>query len=815
MRGILSLVLLVVLSACQSGGRDSVNSLPSSNDALSAELRRSDYGIVHVKADDFASLGYGYAYAFAEDNLCLIADSYVTVNGERSKYFGPDNSWTFTGNSTTNNNLNSDFFFKLIIAEQRIEKLLDLPPPQGPLPQVRELVRGYVAGYNRYLQDTGVDNLPDPTCRGEPWVREIREIDVYRRFYQLAMLASSGVAINGIGSAQPPTAGLIPSVLPSAEDIAAQLGARWEGIQIGSNAIALGSEATDTGGGMILGNPHFPWDGTERFHQAHLTIPGKLDVTGVSLFGVPLILIGYNKDLAWSHTVSSAWRFTPYQLTLVPGAPTTYLVDGVPEAMTPWDLEVESLQSDGSVTNVSRTLYTTRWGPVFNEILGLPLFPWLPVQAYALADANAANFRYVNHFLETNQASSSRELLEILKRNQGIPWVNTLASDRHGEALYADISVTPNVPDDMALSCAGVLGLVTHPLLGLPVLDGSRSSCAWRNDEDAIQAGTLGPSNMPYLLRNDYVTNSNDSHWLSSPQQPLEGFARIIGDEQRARRMRTRSGLVMLEEHLYGDNGHTFSRQQMQDLLYNDRQHAAHLWIDDLIPFCRLLPIMVGLGGPVTTGEACDVLEAWDRSDRLDSAGAVLFRRFAENLYIANIPSGTSASQLEFLDVWTQPFDVNDPVHTPSGLNVLNPHVELALASAISDLNGAGMPLDATLRQAQTERRGEEKIPIHGGPGAMGVFNAITNPWVDGEGYIDVVHGSSFIQVVSFDGDDCPDARTILTYSQSSDPSSPHFADQTRLYSESGWVEAQFCESEIRGRVTHSKTLSEGTASLN
>ena len=36
---------------------------------------------------------------------------------------------------------------------------------------------------------------------------------------------------------------------------------------------------------------------------------------------------------------------------------------------------------------------------------------------------------------------------------------------------------------------------------------------------------------MPHLLRSDYVTNSNDSYWLSNPTQPLEGFARIIGDE--------------------------------------------------------------------------------------------------------------------------------------------------------------------------------------------------------------------------------------------------------------------------------------------
>ena len=39
--------------------------------------------------------------------------------------------------------------------------------PNGPRPEVRELVRGYAAGYNRYLRETGVGNLPDPACRGK------------------------------------------------------------------------------------------------------------------------------------------------------------------------------------------------------------------------------------------------------------------------------------------------------------------------------------------------------------------------------------------------------------------------------------------------------------------------------------------------------------------------------------------------------------------------------------------------------------------------------------------------------------------------
>ena len=156
----------------------------------------------------------------AKDNICVLADTYVTVNGERSRWFGPDASYIVQGgNGATNNNLNSDFFYQRIKDNGTIEDLLALEPPRGPRPEIKEAVRGYVAGYNRYLRDTGVDNIPDPRCRGKPWVRPITEMDAYRRFYQLGLIASQGVAIDGIGGAQPPTgAGPTP---PTAADAGA------------------------------------------------------------------------------------------------------------------------------------------------------------------------------------------------------------------------------------------------------------------------------------------------------------------------------------------------------------------------------------------------------------------------------------------------------------------------------------------------------------------------------------------------------------------------------------------------------------------
>ena len=73
---------------------------------VSAEIRRTTFGVPHIRAADERGLGYGIGYAYAQDNLCLLANEVVTVNGERSKYFGPQ-ALTLE----QQDNLASDVFF--------------------------------------------------------------------------------------------------------------------------------------------------------------------------------------------------------------------------------------------------------------------------------------------------------------------------------------------------------------------------------------------------------------------------------------------------------------------------------------------------------------------------------------------------------------------------------------------------------------------------------------------------------------------------------------------------------------------------------
>lgn len=776
--------------------------------SLRAVIRRTRYGVPHIKARDIESLAAGYAYAYAEDNVCTIANEYVTVAGKRSKYFGPDGEWTFSGNGSTYSNLDADFYFRWVEEQGTVRELMKRPPPLGPKQGVRRGVKGYVSGYNAYLKDTGVDNIPDERCRGADWVRKIRQKDVYRRFYQLGILASSGAVIDGIVGAEP----VSPAAAGEADERRDRRLRSGEGLDrlqpdIGSNAYGFGREATDNGRGLVLGNPHFPWDGAERLYQAHLKVPGKINVHGASLHGVPLILIGHTRGLAWSHTVATAWRFTPFRLQLVPGDPHSYVVDGEVKEMEATEVSVPVGTGPGAERR-SRTIYSTEYGPMIDNLVGIPL-PWTEGSGFALADVNATNFRYLNHFFDNNKAQTVREYDRIQRRYQGIPWVNSIAADRRGESYYTMQGAIPHVPDELAARC-NVLAPV-YETLGLPVLDGSRSSCNWRRQGSGVAPGTFPPGDVPTIFRDDYVHNGNDSHWLTNPEAAITGVDRIIGIENAERTFRTRIGLIQVEERLAGEDGlagDRFDRELLQEVALGNRQYLGELWRDPLIGLCEAAPggTLIGSSGPVDVSGACAALRAWDLRDNLDSAGAILFRRFATNLLgnFTSLPTGLQGSTTPGAEtLFTTQYDNSDPVHTPRGLNVANPLVGRALADAVGDLDAAGIPLGAPLQGYQYETRGGQQIPIHGGPGGLGVFNAISASWRPDEGgYTDVGHGGSFIMAAQFSGGRCPvDVATFVTYGQTEDQDSRHASDYTRAFSRKDWNEVPFCAREVRGET--------------
>ncbi|MEV5491898.1 penicillin acylase family protein [Streptomyces bobili] len=747
---------------------------------LSAVVRYTEYGIPHILARDYADLGFGTGWAQAADQVCTVADGFVTVRGERSRFFGPDAATDFSLSSAARN-LSSDLYFRGVRDTGTVERLLARPAPAGPSRTAKELMRGYAAGYNAWLRQ---NRITDPTCKGAAWVRPITTLDVAARGYALAVLGGQGRAVDGITAAQPPTtgtstpSGATPDPARTARTAAGLFAA--DSADMGSNAVAFGGSTTANGRGLLLGNPHYPWQGGRRFWQSQQTIPGRLNVSGASLLGTPTVSIGHNAHVAWSHTVATGVTLNLHQLTLDPADPTAYLVDGRPERMTKRSVTV-AVQGG---TPVTRTQWWTRYGPVVTGLgSSLPL-PWTTTTAYALNDPNSTNLRASDTALGFGTARSTADVLGSLRRTQGLPWVNTIAADSAGHTLFTQSQVLPRITDELAQRCSTPLGRATYPASGVAVLDGSRGDCALGRDGDAVEPGIFGPAALPTLRDAPYAENSNDSAWLANADRPLTGYQRVFGTIGTARSLRTRGALEDVAA-LAGRGGLTVRDLQQQQ--YANRVPAADLAASDAAKACAALPGSTATGSDgqtVDVSGACGVLAAWDHKAGTGSRGALLFDRFWRRLPAAR--------------QWKVPFSAADPVGTPHTLDTDAPAFATALADAVAELRAADIPLDSPLGKHQFVVRGGKRIPVPGGTESLGVWNKVEAVWNPaGGGYTEVTTGSSYMQAVGWDGGRCPVARTLLTYSQSSNPVSRHHDDQTRLFSGEKWVTSRFCEKDI------------------
>ncbi|MEK6350589.1 MAG: penicillin acylase family protein [Burkholderia sp.] len=786
--------------------------------AYRASISRSADGIPHITAPDWGSLGYGYGYAQATDNLCTMAQAFVTYRGERSRYFGAADKLPDASTLGQPSNLDADFFFRLLDTDSAVARYRDSQPPA-----LRALVRGFAAGYDRYLEAVRAGKTPAAhlACRDAAWVAPIDEDDVYRRLYAANLAGGLSRFIPAVANARPPASagasGLVgrqsaqppqpaaaqPPAPPQAGALADRLAdqlAVGGRVGIGSNALAFGADGSRNGRSVLLGNPHWFWSGPDRFYEARLTVPGRLDVSGASFLGVPVVMIGFNKDVAWTHTVSSTRRFGVFELSLEPGQPTVYRYDGKPEAMTAVPLSVQVREPDGSLKTVERTLYTSRFGPLVNLGRFSPVLGWSATKAYAMADVNANNFRIFENFFEWGQARSLDQFIATQKRFAAMPWVNTVAIGRDDPRVwYADIGAVPNVPDTLAQACTTEVGRAAGRLVpGVPFLDGSRADCTWRDTPGAVQAGAFAADAQPSLLRRDFVGNMNNSYWLANPLDPIARHPAIFGPWGQAPSLRARFGYWFALHRIHGTDGYpgekasddTLRRFALDSRVMSAEQFKQPLLDAACATPAVTLPAQAQAGKPGATrtvriDSACRVLRDWHNTGAIDDRGAVLWDAVWAELV-----------KLEPAKRYAVPFDANDPVNTPRGLHAAPAVLSQALGAAVAAMQDKGQPLDLARGDVLRVDVGGATLPLFGGCEAAGYF---TSACADEErpGHASAasdLFGNTYLQVVSFDEAGVI-AHTMLAPSESDDPASPYHADGTRRYVHRQWTTVRLDET--------------------
>lgn len=749
---------------------------PTAEPTYRATIRWTSHAVPHIEAGDLGSLAFGQGYAFARHHACVLADQIVKVRSQRARWFGPGPGDRY---------LDEDFGW---LAIGVVRKARELMPELSA--ETRALIEGYTAGYNHYLAEAGPDALPQ-ACRGEPWVGPIEPVELIAYGLSVNMLASSGAFVDDIGRAGPPGSGAASSdPLPAPPPA-------------GSNAWAIGAERSESGGGLLLANPHFPWFGALTFYESHLTIPGDFDVYGATLMGGPLINIGFDRHKAWTHTFSSSRRFVLYALTLGESA-TRYRYGDELRDLEAKTYSVQVRGDDGTLRTVERTLYRSHHGPV----VASRFLPWTEERAFVLRDAAAEGINSTDQYLAMMRARSLDQLEAALARYQSIPFVNTLAVDAAGTALYVDTSRVPDVPE--AALRKWTLGKTMMPELrqaweaGVMILDGSDPAFELAADPEAVGPGTIPYQRAPRLRRRDFVFNANNSYGYTNPAAPMEGHSILYGEALAPLSPRARMNLVLLTETgegaAAGADGR-FSAAEVEAALLSNRTLTGELLRAEVLGRCE----RAAVGDPALE-PGCDAIAAWDTRVELDSRGVALWRELLATFTRGELagvrdrwPSygGPEASPSGAL--WAEPFDPDRPIATPRGLA---PDVDLPgkLRTALERLEAAGVAPSAALGELQYTLRAGQRFPVHGGDlegtANQAMFDGSASTllpqpdWPEilqtrtglAAGGYPIDYGTSFLMIVAY-GEDGPRARGLVTYSASSDPRSPHATDQTAMWS--------------------------------
>ncbi|HYW49462.1 MAG TPA: penicillin acylase family protein, partial [Gemmatimonadaceae bacterium] len=113
-------------------------------------------------------------------------------------------------------------------------------------------------------------------------------------------------------------------------------GADQTGDALGSNNWAVAPKRTASGGALLAGDPHLDLSLPSIWYEAHLVVKDSLDVYGVTFPGAPTIVIGFNRDVAWTFT-NTGGDVADYFLEEVDdeSKPTRYRLDGAWQKLVP------------------------------------------------------------------------------------------------------------------------------------------------------------------------------------------------------------------------------------------------------------------------------------------------------------------------------------------------------------------------------------------------------------------------------------------------------------------------------------------------
>ncbi len=346
-----------------------------------------------------------------------------------------------------------------------------------------------------------------------------------------------------------------------------------------SNGWAVSGRHTESGSAIVANDMHLPLRLPNTWYRMRLRVPGarpSIDVTGVTLPGVPIIVAGSNGRVAWGFTNSYGDWTDRVQLELDPNDANRYLTSNGYRAFATYE---EPIKVQGAEDVVYPVRYSL-WGPVVNDHRGEPVsIKWLA------HEPTATNLQLI----QLEQAEDLTAALRIASES-GLPPQNFVAGDTDGHIGW---TIAGRIPRRRGVDPG--------------------HSASWANGEVGW-FGWVEASEYPKIVDppSGYIWTAN--------QQVVTGRAQeTLGDGgylHAARARQIRDSLLALRRASIDD---------MLRIQLDDRAHLLERWHGLLLDL--LEPDQGGSIHP-RAQEFRSVLQDWNGRAAVDSAAYRLVRAF-------------------------------------------------------------------------------------------------------------------------------------------------------------------------------------------
>ena len=527
-----------------------------------AEVVRDRHGVPHVEAASDAGALFGLGFVHGQDRLFQIELFRRAAAGRLAEVFGE-------------RALGGDRFARRLGFAARAER--DLAASGA---EARELLEAYAAGVNAAVAAQPALPPEFAFAGAEPAPWRARDPLLVARLLMFGFATNWDAELQRerlLAAVGPERAALLDAAFPagaatttgqphegaSERLLEAYRGFAAAGAPAGgaSNAWAVAGSRTVSGFPLLASDPHLRAAVPAMFHVVHIA-GGSLDVVGAGVPGVPGVVIGHNREVAWGMTAGLADVSDCYVEEVDPARPGRYRT---PDGWERAEPRVERIEVRGGAA-VEETVFETRHGPIVG--------PALPGEDRAIALRSTALEAgdTVGPLLDANRATSAAAFAEAIARWPGATF-NFVYADRAGAIGYRMTGAVPRRARGQ----------------GLLPRDGAASSGP---------PDSLPPEAMPSLL------DPPSGAVVSANQAP--GGPHELGEEwtegYRAERI-----AALLDAR----GGHTVASMQA---IQHDLHNAALAALRDLLT----------ARGAILDAEAAAAVAAWDGQSNAGSAGAAI-----------------------------------------------------------------------------------------------------------------------------------------------------------------------------------------------